>query len=258
MTVHTTLTLTKVGARFGRTASPVLAEIGVTLTGGMLVALVGPNGSGKSTLLRRIAGDLGGSGTVQIEVATTGPAHRGGRVALMPQETGAVGQMTVRETVVLGRLDRLGLRIPADVVADADAVLDGMGLGPLRHRRLGELSGGQRQLVFFAQTLFRDADILLLDEPTAALDLKHQVALLDRVRDHARGTGRLAIAAIHDIGLAARFADRLLCLEKGQLVADGATTDILTPALLRRLYGVEVEIVLGRTGTPAIIPLRVL
>jgi len=140
--------------------------------------------------------------------------------------------------------------------AEAVETLARFGLGSLAHRPIGALSGGQRQLVFLAQTRFRAPQVMLLDEPTAALDLRHQLMVLERVRAEVAAWAAIAIVAVHDLTLAARFADRILCLAGGRNQADGSPSEVLDAALLRGVYGVEADIVPLPSGALVVAPLR--
>lgn len=135
-------------------------------------------------------------------------------------------------------------------------MLERFGLAPLQGRTLDAVSGGQRQLVYLAQALFRETEVLLLDEPTAALDLRHQLVVLEAVRAHAAASGTMVVMAMHDLTLAAQFADRIACLCRRRIVADGRPEAVLTPGLLRRIYGIEAEVLTGATGSARVIPVR--
>ena len=136
-------------------------------------------------------------------------------IAYMPQDTSAHSSLTVLEVVLLGRLNSLGLNLPKGLANEALEALDAFGLSSLQTRQLDEISGGQRQLVFLAQALFRQPRVLLLDEPTAALDLRHQLLVLERLRLIARKTGTIIGMAMHDLNLAAQYSDHVLGLGGG-------------------------------------------
>lgn len=245
------LSVANLGVSYGRKS--VIQGASFDLAPGTITALIGPNGTGKSSLMKAVAGLIDCSGLVCLkDRPITGPDAA---IAYMPQDTGAASSLTAEEVVLLGRLRSLGLRVPAEMQAQSRAMLNMFGLLPLAARTLDALSGGQRQLVFLAQALFRDPQVLLLDEPTAALDLRHQLMVLDAVRDHSRQTGIATLVALHDLSLAARYADHMLCLSDGHLVAAGPAAQVLTPMRIEQVYGVIAEITDGHDGTKRVTPI---
>ncbi|MBU8545502.1 ABC transporter ATP-binding protein [Roseomonas sp. ROY-5-3] len=236
--------------RYG--AHRAVREVSFSARGGEVLALLGPNGSGKSSLLRAAAGLLRHEG----RVAWDGLAGKG--IGFLPQDNGARTALTVLETVLLGRLRALGMRVAEAEVTRAIAALDRLGIAGLAPRLLGELSGGQRQMVFLAQLLCAEPAALLLDEPTSALDLRNQFELLGLLRRLAREHGLLVIVAIHDLNAAAAFADRLAVLREGRLVATGAPDFVLTPRLMAEVYGLEAEVCVSPTGRRVMLPVAAL
>ncbi len=243
-----TLYVRDLSLSYGRTE--ILRDISFSLTAGCRAALVGPNGTGKSSLLRAIAGLQPHDGTVSL-LSGERPEDA---IAYMPQDTGAASALTVLEVVLLGRLRSLGLRVGENDRIAAFEALAIFGLTDLQSRTLGHLSGGQRQLVFLAQALVRAPRVLLLDEPTAALDLRHQILVLDTVHKHCRDHGILAIAAMHDLGLASRFADQIISLSEGRILATGTPEEVLTASAIETLYGVTAEVTRTASGGFAITP----
>ncbi|WP_431282272.1 ABC transporter ATP-binding protein [Humitalea sp. 24SJ18S-53] len=244
------MTFDDVSVRYG--AHLAVDRVSLAARGGEVLALVGPNGSGKSSLLRAAAGlqrHEGSIGRAGLDSAGIG---------FLPQDNGARAALTVLETVLLGRLRALGMRVPAAEVARAVAALERLGIAGLASRLLAELSGGQRQMVFLAQLLCAGPGALLLDEPSSALDPRHQVALLGLLRRLARDEGLLVIVAIHDLNAAAVFADRVAVLSAGRLVATGPPPDVLTTALLAEVYGLEAEVHVTATGRRVIVPVAAL
>ena len=238
-----------VGAGYGR--RQVLHGIDLGFAAGTVTALLGPNGSGKSTLLKAVAGLIPHTGLIAIGNGME-------RIGYLPQDVPSNAHLNVLETVLLGRLHGLGLRIPPDEVAAAAAALELLDLGALADRRLSELSGGQRQMVYLAQALAGEPHILLLDEPTSALDLRNQVEVLTTIRRVTRGRTHAltTILAIHDLNAAARFADRLVLLQDGRVRAAGAAADVLRPERIAEVYGIQAYVYAGPDGQPTVTPYR--
>ena len=237
--------------------APVIRSLSDLWPAGQVTALIGCNGAGKSTLLKAMAGLLPCSGRITLKGRPLTTPERRRTIAYMPQDNAAIASsLTVLEVVLLGRLGALGMRVPAGL---ADAALEALavfGLAPLQGRRLDDISGGQRQLVFLSQALFRDPRVLLLDEPTAALDLRHQLLVLDRLRLHAAATGTVVAMAMHDLNLAAQYSGRLLGLKDGRAIAAGPAGDVLTPANLALMYGIEAEVAPTSGGKVQVLALR--
>jgi iron complex transport system ATP-binding protein len=212
----------------------VLDGVSLSVKRGELVALLGPNGSGKSTLLRLAAG---------LVRACKGSCLLGARAAYMPQDAGEGAPLTIRQAVLLGRVGRLGLRLREDDLAAAESWIGRIGLREIAGRRLDRVSGGQRQLAFLAQAMMREPGLLLLDEPTSALDLSHQLGFAELARE-LTVTGELAtVVAMHDIGLAARIAGRVIVISDGRIVADGAPGEVITPGMMARTFKVDAELI---------------
>ncbi|MDU0479861.1 ABC transporter ATP-binding protein [Staphylococcus chromogenes] len=221
------------------------------LRGGQVVGLLGPNASGKSTLMKSIAGvQPVHSGEVHLRVDGQQLSERETRKAIgyVPQDLPKSAALTAFETVVVAGRRRLGSKLAKYRAAE---VMSELGIVELAERYLSDLSGGQRQMVAVAQMLVTEPDVLLLDEPTSALDLHRQLFLLSDLRQRVRDSGALAIVAIHDINLAARFCDELVVIKHGELQAQGAPAEVLEPQLLHEVYGVNADI-LEHDGVPVI------
>jgi iron complex transport system ATP-binding protein len=243
-----TIRLETLGAYYGRrlTVSGVTTP---TFSSGEIVAVIGPNAAGKSTLFKRIAGLLRGPGNVHVEGSDKGRRA----ISYMPQDTSANAVLTVYESILLARKHGGGWRVDDDDLKLIDAMMKAIDITDIAFRNLGELSGGQRQLVGIAQTLVREPDILLMDEPTSALDLHRQMEVLDFMRRVAQERGMIVFIAIHDLNQAMRFADHALVIENGELRAVGPVRDVITAQLLREVYRVEARIELCSRGLNQII-----
>jgi len=238
----------------------VVDRIDLEIPEGEWLALIGPNGAGKTTLLRAIARLVAYSGSISLEGQDARVLHRSEisrLVAVVPQDPTTPPWMTVAEYVLLGRTPHLGrlakegLR-DQEIAASALRRLDLLGYG---ERRLGTLSGGERQRVVVARALAQEARIVLLDEPTAALDIGHQQQALELL-DVLRGESALTlVAAMHDLTLAAQYADRMVLLDSGRVVADGSPRDVLTEALIGRHYEAAIQVV-DVDGRIAVVPSR--
>jgi cobalamin transport system ATP-binding protein len=230
----------------GSARREVLRDVDLSLAPGELVALLGPNGSGKTTLLRLLTGALAAdSGEVSFGDRPLRAWRRDAlarRVAVLPQHLELPAGFRVAELVEMGRTPHarsLFGATPDDERAVARALADADALD-LAERTADDLSGGERQRVLVAMALAQEPELLLLDEPTLHLDLAHQVAVLDTIR-HLRGQrGLTVLAVLHDLNLAAAVAGRVAVLDGGRIVADGPPERVLTPDLVRRVFGVRV------------------
>jgi iron complex transport system ATP-binding protein len=230
-------------------AREVLTDISVSVEPGESVCLLGPNGAGKSTLLRAVTGSIKPTrGTVLIDGIPRDEYDRPGlarRLAVVPGQTIVAFPMRVEELVALGRVPHehplLGLRA-ADLAA-VESAIERVGVGHLRGRDVRELSLGERQLVVLAMTIAQGARLLLLDEPTVHLDLGHQVAVMELLRDLATNDGVTVLAVLHDLALASHFFPRLMLLHRGRLVADGAPHEVLTNDRIREVFDVDPSLI---------------
>lgn len=233
----------------------VLADdISFRLDSGQTHVIIGPNGTGKSTLLKTLFGDFQPQqGEVRFEGELLSRKHLGEwrqRFGYMPQDIRLDVGLSVLEVVLLGQLDALSLKLGNRLLEAALHALDQIGLLHLANRDVRTLSGGQCQMVLFAQALMRQPKILMLDEPVSALDLHFQQVLLDHLDKNTKQHGWVSIMILHDLNLAAQYADNLLVLKEGKLVAQGAPKDILTPGLVHEVYGVTAEVMMDSAGVP--------
>ena len=224
---------------------PVVRGVSARLDAGLnrgLIGVLGPNGAGKSTLVRALLGLLPYEGEVTIDGVTAASLPRteiARRIAYLPQGQAVHWPLTVERLVALGRLPHLA---PFSRLGEVDraAVARAMARAAVTHlaaRTVTELSGGERARVLLARALAVEADALIADEPLASLDPAHQIEGMELLRGEAQA-GRLVVAVLHDLTLATRFCDRVLVLAEGEVAADGAPRDVLTPELLARVYGI--------------------
>jgi len=238
-----------VGLTVAYRGRPALRDIDLHIGKGERVALVGPNGAGKSTLLRAIAGLVEPAvGSVSLgsrPVASIDRVEIARRLAVVPQVAALPFATTVEEVVALGRLPHehpiRGMR-PADRAAVA-AAIEQVGVGHLLGRDARELSLGERQLVLLAMAVAQDAPVLVLDEPTVHLDLRHQVEVMELLVDLNERSGTTVLAVLHDLGLAAHFFPRLIVLAGGRVVGDGPPREVLAPDRIRDVFGVDPALV---------------
>ena len=231
------LQLDDLGAYYGKK----LTVSGIStppLQGGEIVAVIGPNAAGKSTLFKRIAGLLKGPGGIRLTETDKGKKA----ISYMPQDTTANAVLTVYESILLARKQGSAWSVDDADLRFIDHVMQALNITPIAFRDLGALSGGQRQLVSVAQTLVREPDVMLMDEPTSALDLHRQVEVLSFMHAQARQKGMIVLIAIHDLNQALRFADKVLLIADGRMRACGDPLDVVTPAMLRQVYGVDARI----------------
>jgi iron complex transport system ATP-binding protein len=248
--------------RRGARAVTALHGLALSVAAGEVVGLVGPNGSGKTTFIRAVTGVvkpvageilLGGA-----DAQTLSAQERARRVAVVPQSAHLPDAFTTLEVVLMGRTPHLRL-LQNEGAADLEAAHQSMlatGTWEFAERPVGELSGGERQLVVLARALAQDTPLLLLDEPTAHLDIGHQGSALDLVRGLCNAGGKGALAVVHDLTLASQYCDRIVLIRDGEVVLQGSAAETLREDILREVYGARVSVFSHPlTGRPVVAPL---
>ncbi|HEY5274005.1 MAG TPA: ABC transporter ATP-binding protein [Acidimicrobiales bacterium] len=238
----------------------VVSAVSLRVMPGEWLGLIGPNGAGKSSLLRAVAGLVAHRGTVRVGLSEDQPTRRrlSQLVAFLPQRPELPPTMTVGDYILLGRspyIPLFGNERGPDHRA-ADAVVTRLGLAPFADRRLGELSGGEAQRVVLARALTQGAPVLLLDEPSAALDLGEGQRVLELVDELRRERGLTVISAMHDLGIIGQFADRLAVLVAGNLTQVGLAKEVLTTAAIERHFGASVQLADDGYGGIVVVPVR--
>ncbi|MBI4831649.1 MAG: ABC transporter ATP-binding protein [Candidatus Lindowbacteria bacterium] len=247
---------------FGYPNQPLFDGLSISVGSGEFVGLVGPNGSGKTTflnLLTRVLKPSGGQIFVNgNELRTLSARELARAIAVVPQESAIIFPFTVSEVVLMGRAPHLKTMLERD--ADFDIAAEAMEMAEVAHladRPITELSGGERQGVLIARALAQRSGILLLDEPTAFLDIKHQVDIYDILGRLNRERKMTIIAVSHDLNLASQYCERVLVFRRGHLMFDGPPQEAITAETIRDVYGVDVVVQENpQSGRPFVLPIR--
>jgi len=256
-----TAVLAAEGVSFAYGRRPVLCGVDVAARAGEVTGVIGPNGCGKTTLLRVLAGVLAPqAGAVRLAGRPLAGYRRievARRLAVLSQDAAVAFPFTALEVVLMGRtphLPALGFPGPRDL-ALARAAMARLDVADLEERPIDQLSGGERQRVLLARTVAQEPAVLLLDEPTTHLDLRHQAELLDLLHEQSRGRGVAVMAVLHDLNLAALACDRLVLLAGGRVVHAGLPGAVLTVEVLREAYGAAVRVAGDAASGPVVLPL---
>jgi iron complex transport system ATP-binding protein len=248
----------RLGVRLGGVL--VVDDVDLDVAAGEWVTIIGPNGAGKSTVLRAVGGLVPYTGDVDfdgVSVAALSRRARAKTVATVAQQPVVPPGMRVIDYVLLGRtpyIAPLGRESASDLSV-VDEVLSALDLESFEDRRLDTLSGGERQRVFLARALAQGGRILLLDEPTSALDIGHQQEVLDLVDRLRAERGLTVLSTMHDLSIAGEYADRMVLLDAGRVIATGPPHEVLTEELLAKHYRVRVKVIAGEHG-PLVVPVR--
>lgn len=230
---------------FSYGSRPVLDEVNLGVNTGEILGLVGPNGSGKSTLLQCINRILiPDGGTAVVNGDDLGALSREGvarRVGYVPQDEAEAFPSTVFDTILMGRKPHVGWRPGEDDLDLVGDIVELLGLSEFTMRPIDEISGGQRQKVLVGRALAQEADVLLLDEPTSSLDLRHQLEVMDLIAHRVQTEDMAAVMAIHDLNLAARYCNKVVMLHDQEIFAAGGS-DVLNPENIRTVYDVKVRV----------------
>ena len=242
----------------GVSGPPILDSVCIALAPSKILSIVGPNGSGKSTLLKcidRILKPQQGSILLdRKEIMKISRMEIAKKLGYVQQILSRGFPTTVFDTVLMGRRPHLGWHSGEEDEGKVWGVLDLLEIGDLALKYFGELSGGQQQKVLIARALAQEAEVLLLDEPTSNLDIRHQIDVMDIIKDLVKKKMVSAIVAIHDLNLASRYSDKIIMMKRGKVVAVGDPISVLTPDNIASVYGVET-IVRTQSEAPYVIPI---
>ncbi|PXF58541.1 MAG: ABC transporter ATP-binding protein [Candidatus Methanogaster sp.] len=251
------------GLEFGYTSMPVLADVCLELAPSEMLGIVGPNGAGKSTLIRCINRILNPqSGRILLDendIKNMDGIELAKKMGYIPQTASQIFPTTVFDAILMGRRPHIGWRSGEEDHEKVLDVLELLDIEDLAMRDIKELSGGQQQRVFIARALAQEPDVLLLDEPTSNLDIRHQLEVMEIITDLVAKDGISAIMAIHDLNLASKYTDRVLIMKEGKIFDAGSPSGVLTPENIRSVYGVEAEVIHrvdSNGGRPYIVPIR--
>ncbi|MCH1882750.1 ATP-binding cassette domain-containing protein [Agrococcus sp. ARC_14] len=233
-----------------------IGPVTIEIPRGGITALIGPNGAGKSTLLTMIGRLLGlDSGTIEIgghDVTRTRSKDLAKVVSILRQENHFITRLTVRQLVAFGRFPHSKGRLTAQDEQLVSQAIDFVDLGTLEHRYLDELSGGQRQRAYVAMVLAQDTEYVLLDEPLNNLDMRHSVQMMRHLRRAAEELGRTIVLVVHDINFAGHYADRICAVKDGRIVEFGTAAEMMTDAVLTRVFDTPVQVIEGPNGPLAV------
>ena len=223
-----------------------LSDASFDIHGGEFIGLIGPNGAGKTTLLRAILGLVASRGEISLDgddLRRMAASEKAQKLAYLPQERDVAWPVSVEMLVSLGRsaLKPIFANMSAQDEALIETAMQRMDVSQFRDRSAMELSGGERARVLIARVLAQDTPVIFADEPVAGLDPSHQLGLMGSFAELAK-EGRTVVASLHELSLAAQHCTRLILLDKGHIVADGAPTEVLTPQLLHDIYGIRAKI----------------
>jgi iron complex transport system ATP-binding protein len=246
------------GLAFSYGSSKILDDLNLTVEDSEILSLVGPNGSGKTTLIKCIDCILKPKGSILLdgrEIDDMSQQEIAKKLGYVPQSSSTPMATTVFDAVLMGRRPHIGWRVCDSDLDKVAEVLELLHLDDLAMRDFGQLSGGQKQKVLIARALAQEPSVLLLDEPTSNLDMKHQLEVMEIIRDLVLERRISAVMAIHDLNLAARFTDKLVMLKDGKVYAAGEPDSLLCEANICSVFGIE-SVVMNALGRPYIVPLR--
>lgn len=249
------ITIQNVSFSYG--SNLILNDLNLVVGDSEILGLVGPNGSGKTTLIKSIDRILKPRGSILLDgrdLSSMEGSEIAREIGYVPQSGSSAMGTTVFETILMGRRPHISWRVSDRDLEIVTEVIELLHLEDLAMRDFGQLSGGQKQKVLIARALAQEPSVLLLDEPTSNLDMKHQLEVMEIIREMVQRKSISAVMAVHDLNLAARFVDKLAVLKNGRIWAAGDASSLLTPDIIREVYSVEAVVM--QLERPFVIPIR--
>jgi len=243
--------------RFSYGSTEILKGVSMEFDTG-INAVLGPNGAGKSTLVKCLSGvhkPSSGNATFDGESLIHRDPYKI-NMTYMSQETPHISNLTVLEFMLLGRANELKLRVSEDDIDLAYSPLHKLGIEEFADRNVGELSGGQAQMVMIAQCLVSDPDLIILDEPMNNLDLKRELDIFEIIREEHSVRELTTVMVLHDLNFASRYCDRIVVMNHGEVYSSGTPQEVITPEMLRDVYRVEAEVAINSKGFPVVDPIK--
>jgi len=245
-----TLVVEKLSVHYG--SIRILSDISFSLPLGEVLCIIGPNGSGKSTLIKTIAGILEPKyGNLSLEGQNLDSISRNEiakKIGYVPQDFQYLTSSTVLEAVILGRRPHVHWSLTQHDLAKVDTAMEMLHITSMAEKMLTELSGGERQRVFIARAIAQEPDYFLFDEPTSALDIRHQIDVFQMIKRIADSQSRSVLVAVHDLNFAYHYADRVILLDKGEIVSMGTADEVMTEENIISVYGVPMQFITTDAG----------
>lgn len=245
-----TLAIKNLSVKYGPVQ--VLSRVSFSLSNGEVLCIIGPNGSGKSTLIKTLAGILepcdGNITLDEREISKISKNEVAKKIGYVPQDFQFLTSASVLEAVILGRRPHVQWSLSRSDLAKVDAAMEMLNISSMAQKMLTELSGGERQRVFIARAIAQEPDYFLFDEPTSALDIRHQIDVFQMVKKIAGSKTRSVLVAVHDLNFAYHYADRVILLDKGEIVSMGTVDEVMTEENIISVYGVPMQFITTSSG----------
>lgn len=238
---------------------PILTDISFQAEEGRITSVIGPNGTGKTTMLLCVSRLMPFVGKISLDEMSLDSLPReklSSILSYLSQDTSCSAELSVYEVILLGLVNKLSFRVSVEDQRKVESVMELLGITEFANRKITELSGGQRQLVFIAQTLVKEPKILILDEPTSALDLNRQFKLMNMIKRITIEKKLITLVTLHHLDIAAKYSDRVITLDKGKVYSVGSPEETYTEEMFRYVFGIESEIYRDNTGALHVIALQ--